>query len=299
MDVVLDSDSLPRDDGFEILRREQLVPGGSASNVAAALAALGAAAYQTGQIGDDQYGEVFRSTLREDGVDDTYLIIKEGGTTLHTYIITAPGGKHCIFANLGDSAASMTREQAPLDIVGEMDCLYVDMFSSEAAIVLAREAKKRYVPVVYNMQCPPSFMKKCSVSDEEIAEMLKLCSLFISGKEGYYQLTGTEDAVAAMEQVRQKYGIDDGVICTAGEEGAFWKDKDCLYRQAAFPVEAVDTTGAGDCFTGGLIFSRVLQKKNKQEALRFASGAAAIKCMKAGPRCKSDEQTIAAFIRRV
>ena len=296
MDVILDSDSLPKDDGFEVLRREQLVPGGSASNVAVTLAGLGVSAYHTGQIGDDQYGRVFRRTLREDGVDDTYLITKEGGTTLHTYIITAPGGKHCIFANLGDSAASMTGEQAPLDIVKEMDCLYVDLFSSEAAIALAREARKHNIPVVYNMQCPPSFMKKCSTSEEDIAAMLSLCSLFISGKEGYFQLTGTKDVQEAMERVQKQYRMGEGVICTAGQAGAWWIDEDRIYQEEVFPVEAVDTTGAGDCFTGGLIFSRMLEKQPKQEALRFANAAAAIKCMKTGPRCKSDRKTIVTFI---
>lgn len=96
MDVVLNSYELPKDDGFALIRHEEMLPGGSASNVSVACASLGMEAYQTGKIGDDEVGSQFRKTLVADHVDDRYVVTKEKGTTLHTYIITAPGGKHCI-----------------------------------------------------------------------------------------------------------------------------------------------------------------------------------------------------------
>ena len=98
MDVVLNSYELPKDDGFALIHHEEMLPGGSASNVSVACASLGMEAYQTGKIGDDEVGSQFRKTLVADHVDDRYVVTKEKGTTLHTYIITAPGGKHCIFA---------------------------------------------------------------------------------------------------------------------------------------------------------------------------------------------------------
>ena len=103
MDVVLNSYELPKDDGFALIHHEEMLPGGSASNVSVACASLGMEAYQTGKIGDDEVGSQFRKTLVADHVDDRYVVTKENGTTLHTYIITAPGGKHCIFANAGDA----------------------------------------------------------------------------------------------------------------------------------------------------------------------------------------------------
>ena len=102
MDIVLESQMLPQNDGFALIESERLVPGGSSSNVSVALTLMGAEVYQTGQIGDDNLGNAFHQDLKLNGVHTEYLSVK-GGTTLHTYIITAPMGKHCIFANLGDA----------------------------------------------------------------------------------------------------------------------------------------------------------------------------------------------------
>ena len=99
MDIVINSHELPKDDGFALVNHEEMLPGGSASNVSVSAGHLGLEVYQTGKIGDDAMEEEFRKTLVMDGVDDRYVVTKEGGTTLHTYILTAPGGKHCIFAN--------------------------------------------------------------------------------------------------------------------------------------------------------------------------------------------------------
>lgn len=296
MDFVLECDLLPRDDGFEVIRKEKLLPGGSASNISVTLAALGVEVYQAGQIGDDKCGIAFRESLREDGVNDSWLVTKKGGTTLHTYIIAASQGQHCIFANLGDCVGTMDPALFPEKLVAGMDCLYVDMFSAEAALRLAAQAKEASVPILYNMQCPPSFMRESGTSRKDIESMLSSCSLFISGKDGYFEMTGEKDSMVAMKQIWEQYQIPEGVIYTAGEKGSFWWDGKKMYHQEAFQIESVDTTGAGDCFTGGLIYSYIVSGFEKQRSLEFASAAAAIKCMQKGPRSKADAAQINGFL---
>ena len=85
MDVVLNSYELPKDDGFALIHHEEMLPGGSASNVSVACASLGMEAYQTGKIGDDEVGSQFRKTLVADHVDDRYVVTKENG--LHCILI--------------------------------------------------------------------------------------------------------------------------------------------------------------------------------------------------------------------
>ena len=140
MDVVLNSHELPKDDGFALINHEEMLPGGSASNVSVSAAHLGLDVYQTGKIGDDNIGDEFRRTLVEDGVDDRYVVTKKGGTTLHTYILTAPGGRHCMYANTGDTVCTLMPEELPDDIMDEMDIFYNDMFSPKAALWLAEKA---------------------------------------------------------------------------------------------------------------------------------------------------------------
>lgn len=292
MDIVLNSHELPKDDGFAFIQHEEMLPGGSASNVSVACASLGMDAYQTGKIGDDEIGDQFRRTLVADHVDDQYVVTKKNGTTLHTYIITAPGGKHCIFANTGDTVCTLTSEELPDTIMDEMDIFYNDMFSPKAALWLAEKAKEQGKPVIYNMQCVPSFMEICGSSKEEIEQMMKMCTVFISGRAGYEELTGESDPYKAMRIVQDKYHIEKGVILTAGGEGAYWYDGEHEYHAPAYKVEAVDTTGAGDCFIGGLLYAYFEAERDEAYALNFANATAAMKCTIAGPRSRATVQDV-------
>ncbi len=294
MDIVINSHELPKDDGFALIQHEEMLPGGSASNVSVSAAHLGLEVYQTGKIGDDSIGAEFIRTLVEDGVDKRYVVIKENGTTLHTYILTAPEGKHCIFANAGDCVCTLVPEELPENIMDEIDIFYNDMFSPKAAIWLAKKAREQGKPVLYNMQCVPSFMEMCGTSREEIDEMMNLCDVFVSGRDGYYEVTGEKDYRKAMKIVQEKYHVREGVICTAGSEGAVWYDGD-EYSAPAYEIEPVDTTGAGDCFLGGLIYSYFGEKMDKKAALEFSNASAAVKCMQAGPRSRADVKTIREF----
>lgn len=294
MDIVLNSHELPKDDGFALIHHEEILPGGSASNVSVSASHLGIETFQTGKIGDDSFGEEFRRTLVLDGVDDRYVVTKKNGTTLHTYILTAPGGRHCIFANKGDAVYTLTPEELPEKLMDSMDIFYNDMFSPKAALWLAKEALVQGKPVVYNMQCVPSFMELCGTSREEIDEMLRTCTVFVSGRDGLYELTGESDYRKAMRMVQERYQVKDGVICTAGDEGAVWYDGQ-EYEAPAYRIEPVDTTGAGDCFLGGLIYAYFCEGQDKTAALEFANASAAVKCMQAGPRSRADVQKIEEF----
>lgn len=294
MDIVIDSHDLPKDDGFALIRHEEMLPGGSASNVSVSAAHLGFEVFQTGKIGDDSIGDEFMRTLEADGVDGRYVVVKKDGTTLHTYILTAPGGRHCIFANAGDSVCTLVPEELPENIMDGMDIFYNDMFSPKAALWLAGRAREQGKPVVYNMQCVPSFMEMCGTSRGEIDRMMGLCSIFVSGRDGYYELTGERDYRRAMKLVWEKYQIPDGVICTAGDEGAVWYDG-AEYTAPAYKIDPVDTTGAGDCFIGGLLYACFAERMDKGEVLAFANASAAVKCMQAGPRSRADVKTILEF----
>lgn len=296
MDIVLETQMLPQNDGFALIEAEKLVPGGSSSNVSVALQKMGAAVYQTGQIGDDNLGNVFAADLQANGVNTEYLAVKKGGTTLHTYIITAPKGKHCIFANLGNSVNNLNPEDLPDNVLDGITCFYTDMFSSRASLWLAKKARQKGIPVVYNMQCVPSFMAACGVSMEQLQEMLSLCTLFISGRDGYREMTGADDLELAMEKLKKEFGVEDGLICTAGDKGAYWLRGEEILTRKSFAVEPVDTTGAGDCFSAGIIFDFYCRHRLPEKALVFAAAVAALKCSTKGPRSIANLAMIEDFI---
>lgn len=296
MDIFIKTNILPQDDGFAHIQSERLVPGGSAANLSTTLHNLGVQAYQTGKIGDDEYGKVFKSDLIDNGVKVDYLAVKEGGSTLHNYIITAPGGKHCIFANLGDCVNNLEPRDLPDHVLEGFSCFYTDMFSPRSALWLGRKAQELGIPVVYNMQCAPSFMEGCGVMREDIDEMLSLCDLFISGRDGYFELMGETDYRLALAKLYKQYAFKEGAICSIGEMGAVWLESSGIIEAPAYPVTTVDSTGAGDCFTAGIIYRYFCGKMDKLSSLRFACAIAALKCQIPGPRIQVDLVTVEEFI---
>lgn len=293
MDIVIRSHNLPQDDGFSLIENEMLVPGGSAANVSVALYQLGADVWQTGKIGDDRFGVAFCEDLIANGINVDLLAVKKGGATLHTYILTTEGGQHCIFANLGDAVTNLEISDLPEDALDDCSCFYTDMFSPRASLWLAKQAVAQGIPVVYNMQCLPSFMAGVGVGINDIEQMLSLATLVIGGHDSYRELATVADFQTALEKLLAKYHNADGLICSRGSQGAAWYSRDGWIDVPAFEVDAIDTTGAGDCFAAGLIYEYYCcGQKDRRQALRFASAVGALKCKVAGPRSRVTIQQV-------
>ena len=297
MDTLMGIEKLPRSDAFELLRSEQLVPGGSCANMLVTYAALGGESKQLAKIGDDRFGQAFRETLEEDGVDVSLLKVKSGGTTLHTYVMAAENGEHCIFANIGDCLMQLEPEEITENMLDGIDLFYGDLFPCRAAIRMAELAKKKKIPVAICLQCPPDFMAGVGVSLADIEEILSYADLIISGRDGYFQLTKETETIAATQALYQIYQPRHGCVCTAGSEGAVWVTADQVLRAKAYAVQSIDSTGAGDAFFGGLLYSYFHQEESRQQALDFASALGAMKCTVWGPRIKTTPQKVREFIR--
>jgi sugar/nucleoside kinase (ribokinase family) len=93
------------------------------------------------------------------------------------------------------------------------------------------------------------------------------------------RLAGTNDMETALRTLHDRYG--NIVVVTMGEHGAMAFDGERLHREPAFPVHAIDTTGAGDVFRGGFIYALV-HKLPIDRALRTANAAAAVSCTRLG-----------------
>jgi sulfofructose kinase len=88
------------------------------------------------------------------------------------------------------------------------------------------------------------------------------------------------------------------LACTSGGDGVFWLDGEEMRHLPAFPVEAVDTLGAGDVFHGALALA-LGEGQGEEEALRFASAAAALKCTAFGGGSVSPTRAaVRAFLER-
>jgi sugar/nucleoside kinase (ribokinase family) len=298
MDTVIFCPILPRDDSFQIIKFEQVLPGGSCANVLTTSASLGAESLLIAKIGDDELGHLFRSSLIEDGVDGRFVITKAGGKTLHTYVLAAESGQHCILINFGDSLMDLKPEEIAPYMLEGVDLFYTDLFPAEAAVFMASMCKERSIPVIICLECPPSFMERAGVSKQNILKSLSLADLIIGGRESYKELAGAENYIEAQAAIYRKFHPRFGAVCTAGEEGAIWQDDKEILQRAAYQITPIDSTGAGDSFLGALIYSHFIEGKSKIASLEFAAAVGAMKCMCVGPRIKVSSQEVEAFIQR-
>lgn len=297
MDVVLRCEKLPIEDGFSFVHDEGLISGGSCANVLTALVQLGAKSKMIAQLGDDHYGIRFLKELGEAGVDTKHMVVKKNGTTLHTFIGVDKNGEKVIFSNLGDSLLTLSESDIDSKILDNVDVFYTDMFPGKPALSLAKRCKEKATKVMFNLQCPPDFMKLCGVDFEEIKEMMRISDIVVLCPEGLSALSDKKNSEEAIEEIYKKFSPNHGIISTRGEEGIIWCGADGILKLPAYKVVPKDTTGAGDAFNGGFIYSYYFERESIYNSLEFASACAAYKCTQLGPRMTGNKRVIEDFFK--
>ncbi|WP_192902990.1 carbohydrate kinase family protein [Pelotomaculum propionicicum] len=298
VDIVIQCQALPEEDGFGRIYKEQITSGGSGANVLVTIAQLGAPAALVAKLGEDEFGRQFRQELMADGVSTQYLLVKPGGATMHTYVFVAEHGKRSILVNSGDSFHTLAPEEVDDRILDDADVLYTDGCPAGVSVKLAKAAKARNIPVFVQIECPPSFMSPTSYSSGQINEVLSYADIICCGRDVYRELATADDYLFSLKDTYDKYKPAFGVICTAGEEGAIWHSRQDTLHCAAYAINPVDTTGAGDSFCGGMIYSFFLHNAGKKDSLAFASACAAIKCLSHGPRLRVSEAMVKDFMNK-
>lgn len=125
---------------------------------------------------------------------------------------------------------------------------------------------------------------------------MSLCHILCLGREGLRGLTSFSDERQAAVYLDETYAPPGGVVATLGGQGAFWTGHGESIFVPAYTIGAVDTTGAGDAFAGGLMYARLLRMHDMGPSLAFANACGAIKCGQPGPRVRTDETEVQAFM---
>lgn len=295
MDTILYCDAFPVGDTFSIIKKERLASGGSAANVLVTAAGLGAKAALVAQVGDDALGRQFRRDLVADDVDDRYLFEKKGGVTIHTYIVVGPDGQRAILVNQGSAFHALQAEELPDGILGQGDILYTDGSPGAISERLANQAVKKGVPLFFQIENLPSQFMSTAHSSGHFEYVLSHADLVSAGGDVFEELSG-KAGPSAMVTVYEKYRPRLGVILTAGARGAYWFDGTGMRHQEAFKITAIDSTGAGDAFCGGMLFAFFMQGYPADRALRFAAACGAMKCLREGPRFKASAEEVEQFM---
>jgi len=246
--------------------------GGMAANAAVAAARLGATVQFWGRAGQDRAGTAMRDALHASGVDVSAFRLFDGARSSVSGILVDPAGERAI-VNFRGAGLPADPSWLPLESVRHADAVLADPRWPEGALALFEAARGRGVPTLLDGD----------VADAHVFDALLPfvdCAVFSEpGLAGYAAAAG--DVTQQLQFARSR-GCRLAAV-TLGERGIVWYDAAGTECLPAFPVEAVDTTGAGDVFHGACAFA-LGAGAPVRDAFRFSSVVAALKCLHAGGR---------------
>ncbi len=231
------------------------VLGGPAAVAALAAARLGGGARLLSRRGSDLWGERLEALLAREGVQAYFLL---GEQTPLSVVLVGPGGERWIFPHRGrlPQGAEGVDWERVLEGVG---ALVLDLRWPSVARQALEAARARGLPVVLDLDA----------ADEEALRLAAQASHPIASAAVARAFGGVEALLEALPGF---------AAVTLGEGGVLWRGG----RVPALPVEAQDTTGAGDVFHGAFAYG-LAQGMGEEGALRLAVVASGLHVARGSP----------------
>lgn len=281
IDYVYSLDHIVAPGETETTHKLQTFPGGKGLNQSVALAKAGAEVYHAGCIGND--GELLLDVLKESGVDVSYIKtvdVKNG----HAIIQVSNEGANSIFLYPGSNEMISTEfidEVLANFAEGDIILLQNEINSVDYII---EKAYQKGMCIVFN---PSPYNEKISSID------LNMISYLILNEVEAKDISGCEEPKESLVYFKKNYPMLK-VMLTLGENGCVYMDKDNEVYQSAFSVDVVDTTAAGDTFTGYFV-SEISRGTDYKGVLEISSVASAIAVSRDGaaPSIPHREEVIA------
>ncbi len=253
----------------------QVFSGGKGLNQSIALAKAGASTYIAGAVGKD--GGFLLDMLRSAGVDTSNVEVLPDIRTGNAIIQNDKEGDNCILL-YGGANQAITREQIDevLSKFQEGEFLILQNEINELPY-LVEKAHERGMRIVLNpspmdekiFALPLELIDYFLLNETEAAELLK--------HDGHSE---TDDMDALADALAKRFP-KASIVLTIGSDGAIFTNGTKKFRQPSFPVKAVDTTAAGDTFSGYFI-ARILEGSSEEQAMEMAARAASIAVTRRG-----------------
>lgn len=273
-------------------------PGGAPANVAVAIQRLGLKSRFVGKVGNDPFGTFLRETLENDGVDTTYLAVDQAARTTTVFVAVWDDGRKdlCFFRNPG---ADMLLNEGEISegIFSGARCFhygsitFIDEPAASAQRKALEMARSKGLMISYDPNYRPTLWPSRERAEEVIRDSFRYCHLAKVSEEEWEVATGTKDVQAGIRAV-----LDRGVelmVVSRGSKGSLAATRDYQFELPPYPVEVVETTGAGDSFMAAMI-TRLLPEREKagslarvepaivREALDYANAVGALTCTRRG-----------------
>ena len=275
MDLVVNVDEMPKKGQTLIGSSFKEVPGGKGANQAVAIARLGGDINMIGKVGSDSFGKTLIEQLKNDNVDTEYVQIENcaSGVAMITVdknaensIVVAPGANFRVLEEDIDKC---------IDGIKKSDIVVLQLETPLNTIKYALEKSKELGK--YTILNPAPAVK---LGDE----IIKNVDLLTPNETELEILSGVkienEDDIKKAAHVMIEKGVKE-LIVTLGSKGSLYINEETMNFKKSYKVEAIDTTAAGDSYTGALAVA-LSQDKGMEEAMDFASKVGALSVLKEG-----------------
>lgn len=243
--------------------------GGKGLNQSIAMARAGAKVYHAGVVGEE--GVFLTEILRRNDVDTEYIEKEIGQSTGHAVILVDQQGQNSIILYGGtNQRQNRSHIEKILNGFDKGDYLVLQNEINELSFIMDK-AYERGMKVILN----PSPMNEKIQS----LDLNKVSMLILNEVEGR-DLSGEEDPQEILKVLSETYPSMT-IILTVGVNGAYYKSGEESVFQSAYKVQAVDTTGAGDTFTGYLI-AALSRGETVENSMNLAAKASAISVTRNG-----------------
>ncbi len=242
--------------------------GGKGLNQSIAIARAGAKVYHAGCVGED--GKMLTDLLERSGVDLTYVKTVEGKNG-HAIIQVSGKGENSIFL-YGGSNEMVTTDfvDSVLADFSEGDIILLQNEISSVPYIIDKAYEKKMC-IVFNPSPFTDEIKKLDIG--------KLSYVLINEVEAS-EFSGQNDPEASLSYFESNYP-NLKVILTLGSKGCIYLENGTRYRRYAYKTDVVDTTAAGDTFTGYFV-AGICDGIDTENNLKLASAAAAITVSRMG-----------------
>lgn len=256
-------------------------PGGVGLTVSCAIARLGASVRPLGVIGADRLGRVAAETLSQLRIDLSYLQVHPTRHSITVLCMTDETGERSFAygAPMAESAdVSMTVDQIPPDTFEGASLLYVSGIQLVygpgcfTALELMEQCRRAGITVAVDLNLRPEQYPPEGALLERYRRAVELSDLvFGSGREELMRIVGGQDAYEASCRIARQ---GKTAVCKLGAAGAAVFTETCRLYHPDFPVQVVDTIGAGDNFVGAYL-ARFLMGDSLDQCLIAANAAGA------------------------
>ena len=275
MDLVVNVDTMPKKGQTLIGSAFKEVPGGKGANQAVAMARLGGDIRMIGKVGKDSFGETLINQLKDDKVKVDYIHREDcsSGVAMITVdknaensIVVAPGANFRVLEEDIDKC---------IDAIDESDIVVLQLETPINTIKYALEKSKKLGKYTILNPAPAVKLEDNIIENVDLLTPNETELEILSGVK-----IESEDDIKKAAHVMIEKGVKQ-LIVTLGSKGSLYIDKDNIKLRKPYKVEAIDTTAAGDSYTGALAVA-LAKNKDIDEAMDFATKVGALAVTKEG-----------------